>query len=406
MATTGVAGTRKAVATTALLLAGLWAFAACGPGKSWEELNQEATEAANGGDVEQAAGLLEDALEVARDQGDPDRVIKSLTNLGDLYTSQSQLEDAIGYFEQAFAEIEKKLGEDHIDLARGCDSLANHYRRLGRGEEALRMLRRGLEIRESHLEPDAQEIADSLNSLGATLIQTNQLAEAGPLIERAVGIWEAAMASHPKLGAAYANLGEVARAQGDVAGATGYFEKASEVLRQNFGPRDPRLAGTLNVLGKLYHRAGRIDEAETAYRNALSIRESVLGPRHVETAHSMTNLAMLMRARNEPEAAEKLYVDSLAILREQLGDRHRDVASGEFNLGVFLASRQRFDEAEPLFQRSLETFETNYGPGHPAVAMILRNYVELLKQDGRPDEAAPLEARLQSIATGATPDPA
>ncbi|ANM29982.1 hypothetical protein ABI59_10985 [Acidobacteria bacterium Mor1] len=391
--------------TTILLLVSLLAFAACGPGKSWDELNKEATEAVQGGDAEAAATLLEEALQLARDGGDPDQIIKSLTNLGDLYTSRSDLPKAVTYFEQAFAEIEKKLGEDHIDLAKGCDSLGRHYRNLGRADEALAMHTRGLEIREKHLEPNAQEIADSLNNVGAVLIQTNRPAEALPMIERAVGIWQGAMAAHPKLGAAYANMAQIRRAQGDVPGAIAELEKAVEVFRQNFGPRDPRLASTMHSLGKEYHRAGRLDEAERTYRNALSIREEVLGARHVETAHSMTNLGMLMRSQRRPQAAEPLYVDALSILREQLGNEHRDVASGEFNLGVLYASMGRFGEAEPLFKSSLATYETNLGDNHPTVAMILRNYVELLRQDGRADEAAPFEARLKSIAEG-TADPA
>ena len=49
------------------------------------------------------------------------------SNLGDLHDSQGQLDQAVPWYEQALAEIEEEVGPEHLEVAKGCTSLARHY---------------------------------------------------------------------------------------------------------------------------------------------------------------------------------------------------------------------------------------------------------------------------------------
>ena len=90
------------------------------------------------------------------------------------------------------------------------------------------------------------DVATSLNHLTGLYDRQGRYAEADPLYERALAIWE-------------------------------------KVL---LGPGHPDVATSLNNLAGLYDRQGRYAEAEPLYERALAIREKVLGPEHPDVATS------------------------------------------------------------------------------------------------------------------------
>ena len=124
---------------------------------------------------------------------------------------------------------------------------------------------------------------------------------------------------------------------------------------EGFGPRDPRLATTLNNLAVLYQARGKYTEAEPLYKRALAIREKALGAENPGVAQSLNNLAVLYDAQG------------------------------------------KYAEAEPLYKRSLAIREEALGPAHPDVATSLENYAALLRKTERTTEATKMEARAQAI---------
>jgi len=99
-------------------------------------------------------------------------------------------------------------------------------------------------------------VAIRLNNLALLLQATNRLAEAEPLIRRALMIWE-----------------------------------------KSLGPDHPQFAIGQWVLGSILKDMGRPDEAEALYRRALAIFETSLGPDHPHTAGVLAYLAALEAAR-------------------------------------------------------------------------------------------------------------
>ena len=98
-------------------------------------------------------------------------------------------------------------------------------------------------------------MASNLNNLALLLKDTNRLAEAEPLMRRALAIDE-----------------------------------------KSYGPDHPEVAIRLNNLAHLLQRTNRFTEAEPLMRRALAIDEKSYGPDHPKVAIRLNNLATLLQA--------------------------------------------------------------------------------------------------------------
>ncbi len=166
---------------------------------------------------------------------------------------------------------------------------------------------------------------------------------------------------------------------------------------QEYWPRDPQLANSLNNLANVQRTQGKFEEAESNYKRAVIILENSVGPRHPALATVLNNLAVLYRKQGKYSEAEPLYRRALTIVEKALGPTHRNVAMSLNNLGVLYQKQGNYSEAEPLQRRALAIVEKALGPDHPDVAANLRNLAKLQRFMGRIDEAAHYEQRALAI---------
>jgi tetratricopeptide (TPR) repeat protein len=145
-------------------------------------------------------------------------------------------------------------------------------RKQGKGKEALQNLRTAAETVKSLLGDASPDYASYLDSLGSLYIAEGQPAQAEPLYQHALTIWEKA-----------------------------------------FGPHHPSVAQSLNNLGLLHHQQQHYAQAEPLYQRALEIWEKALGPNHPNVALVLNNLALLQYDQGHYADAEPLYQRSLAI---------------------------------------------------------------------------------------------
>ena len=180
----------------------------------------------------------------------------------------------------------------------------------------------------------------ALNSLALLLHDTNRLAEAEPLMRRALAIDE-----------------------------------------QSFGAEHPSVAIDLNNLAQLLKATNRLAEAESLMRRALAIREQSYGPEHPRVAIALNNLAVLLQDTDRLAEAEPLIRRALAIDEQSYGPEHPDVALRLNNLAALLQDTNRLAEAEPLSRRALEIyvlFRPATGFEHPRLRAALGNYFGIL----------------------------
>jgi tetratricopeptide (TPR) repeat protein len=198
---------------------------------------------------------------------------------------------------------------------------------------------------------------------------------------------------------AHMSAGNQFAAQGRHEEAEGRYVEAIEEAK-TFGPKDTRLATSLNNLASLYQAQGKHTQAELLYQQSVGCLEGALGLEHPFLAAALTNLAWLYYATAQYDQAEPLYRRSLAIIEKASGPEHPSSVEVLNNLGALLAAQGRYAEAEPLFLRSLSIREKTVGPAHVEMVICLRNYAELLRKTNREKEAVAVEGRVEAILKG------
>jgi tetratricopeptide (TPR) repeat protein len=286
--------------------------------------------------LDEALRMLRRAAEQRPDDG------SILDSLGWANYRLGNFQEAARYLEQAI-----KLQPDDPDVAK---HLGDAYVKLGRADDA-KILRSAVQNRIA---------ADELNKKVVELYQAGKYAEAIPLAQQALAIYEKAL-----------------------------------------GPDHPDVPTALTNLAALHYQQGRYVEAEPLLKRALAIREKALGPDHPDVATALNNLAELYRDQGRYAEAEPLYKRALAIWEKALGPDHPDVATALNNLAELYADQGRFADALPLYKRALAIDEKALGPDHPSVALALNNLAELYADQGRFADALPLVRRTISNKTAA-----
>ena len=90
-------------------------------------------------------------------------------------------------------------------------------------------------------------------------------------------------------------------------------QKALALWEKAQGPDHPAVATSLNNLAVLYREAGQYAKAEPLYQRSLAIREKALGPTHPDVATSLENYALLLRKTKRNDEAIKLETRAKAI---------------------------------------------------------------------------------------------
>jgi tetratricopeptide (TPR) repeat protein len=276
---------------------------------------------------------------------------------------------------------EALLGKDHSVVGSSTSWLGFILQAQGRYSEAEPFIRRALEIRKTQFGADHPQVAANMSNLAISLKAQGKYSEAEPLFRRALGIDETQLgADRPQVAIDLNNLAELLRAQGKYSDAEPLFRRALEIHETQLGADHPYVASDLNNLAGLLQDQGKYSEAEPLYRQALEIYETQMGVDHPHVATILNNLAELLRAQGKYSEAEPLCRRALEIRETKLEAGHPSVATSLNNLALLLQAQVKYSEAEPLYRRALEITETQLGINHRTTATVREN-LELLLSD-------------------------
>jgi tetratricopeptide (TPR) repeat protein len=180
------------------------------------------------GRLDEAEALYERVLDeqehvTARDIG------TTLNNLGNLYTMQRRLDDAVKVYRRALALYEEQMGPDHPEVGLVLTNLGNVYEEQGKLDDARALQERALAVREKALGPDHPDVAVSLVGLAGALQAANDPAKALPLLERALSIADKANAADGLRGMIEFELAQaIASTGGDQTRARELVQKARD----------------------------------------------------------------------------------------------------------------------------------------------------------------------------------
>jgi protein O-mannosyl-transferase len=260
-------------------------------------------------------------------------------NLGNLYSRQDKLAEAVQQYEAAlraepnYAEAQNNLGTVLLRLGRFDEAIARHAAAVRSKPEYL-----------------------------YTFNLANALADAGKGSE-AIAQYQQALRLNPGASAAHHNLGLVLQAQGKSAEAMAEFRAALQLqpdyesAEHNLANRladagqldeaiahylaalrlDPNHAESYNGLGICYAMQGKLAEAERQFRESVRLKPDNPGPQ--------SNLANALGAQNKPAEAIPHYQKALQLAPNDF--------QTHFNFGLTLARQGQQAEARAQFTEAL-----------------------------------------------------
>jgi len=275
-------------------------------------------------------------------------------------------------YRAALTHCETENRGDSADAAEIMNEFAQLLAGRAQTEEAAKLLRRALAIREARLGPDAGATLQTRINLGAMHLTIGRVEEAESLLSDAVTRLEQAGTAYPRnLGIARLNLGRARLARGDADSGRALLAGAVDALRAAPSVAAPDLGEALHTLGQFEFAQGRYAEAVPHLREALALRRDRAADdlAAADTAHL---LALSLWATRERGEAERLQRDALETWSRagQAWRAHALDAAAELAMLVF--ERNRPDEARSLMQETIVAHGDYYGVEHAKTRALER----------------------------------
>lgn len=361
--------------------------------------------------LEEGAATLEQVVAYRRDDPGPNALplADALVDLGRARFFQGRVEEANGLLHEALEIRRRELGPRHpdtIDATYWLGASLHGWRRYAEAEEHFAAAVNGLRA----VEPDSLEVGEYLTALAAC--QRGQgryepalatAREALAHIRRIRG--EDAKHCAPALSNIIANLISLRR-----------YDEAEPLLAESlrlrmqwYGENDPRVADTLVQFASLNMR--RADAAEEAGDAAardralddgidyatktLRLRQSVHAGDHEQVAEALSLLGQLLMRRGDLFAAREQLQRAMEMRARLPRESDGDLGRSESNLGECLrrmGGEENLALAERLSRSGHERVLRTYGARHRFTLAATDQLARVCEARGLHDEAASLRA--------------
>jgi eukaryotic-like serine/threonine-protein kinase len=326
-----------------------------------------------------------------------------------------------------------ELADQPLLQARMLGVLGRIHESLGQYDDAYRLTRRALTIRESVRAPLDIEAAELILQYG--IQQRRQTAydsaEASFLLARRI-VETVPGGPHSAHALVLTQLASIAIYRGDLVEAERRAAEALDVLTSLHGPHDRASVTALRYLGAVQWRRGVYDEAERNIRRAIELRPLARGSTRNETLADRMQLGGLLYTMRRYDEAERIFLDvgrelrsdipedvgfmvwaagahaniaeargdiagaarlrrEVVALREStLGEDHPTVAYARAHLATTLGRLQQHDEAERLVNAAAPVLLSVYGEDSDGYAAFMTELARLRIAQQRYDEAETL----------------
>ena len=299
-------------------------------------------------------------------------VVAEMFDLSDPYSDEEVRGDTLSV--RAFLERSEtrtlESAEDEPELEADLAHLFGRlYGNLGLGEKASELTTRALELRRNLPEPEAADVAQSLDYLGTLRQRAGEYDEALSLFREALSLRRRTFGeAHPDVIESLNNIGALFAVTERPDSGIVYAQWALAQRRKVFGNQSADVAQSLQNLGVSLYYEGRLDEAEPAFREALTLRRELLGPRHAYVANTLNNFSRVLRDKGRIEEARTLLEEAIDIWSEHFGAESQQVSGGWYNLGLIGEIQGDFGGAAVAFRRGNDLDRATLPPGHPYIA--------------------------------------
>lgn len=270
---------------------------------------------------------------------------------------------------------------------------ANALVMTGKLAQALPLLRKAVDAARMNGTSEP-ELARAIDALGSMHHHERRLSEAARYHREAIWILESRPDGQPAIAQPLINLARVRLTEGRLTEGERLLVRAEEALNIEIPARTKDLVVIATLLAEVNIKKGRYREAEQYGQRALEGLKSVrgMGPYR---AIVLFHLATIARDQGMKTTAESLLRQAIAAWEESLGRRHPTCVSGIVRLAIMI-SQSKPVEAESLF-REITSSNLLLESNHPENSAILTAYARFLRSQRRKREAKVLEKRAKSI---------
>lgn len=184
-------------------------------------------------------------------------------------------------------------------------------------------------------------------------------------------------------------LGQLARASGDYAGAERRMREALVVMRASLRPDDDQITAALSGLADVRYELGKSAEADSLYREALRLTRARHGKSAIEVAERLGSLGSFLSYTGHAAEAQPILEEALAIVRRTFGTTHPRVVTSLINLSDAQVNRPDYAGAEKTLREALPIARAVYGQAHPAIADVTSRLGTVLQEQRKLEEAEP-----------------
>lgn len=236
------------------------------------------------GDYARAEAQYREALEVWRraDLSDaPDLRLKrarSLAHLASTLAKQEKYDEAQRISREALHLREQLVGKDHIDIAESLNNLATILNSAGNHQEVPALCRRGINIIEANVGRRHRGVAALLHNLGLGHLGLGNFEKASEALEETLRLQRSMLVDdHASIGATLHSLAELRLAMGDLEEAERLCRESLRIRRERLAAPHATLADSLMLLGTICLDLARPEEAREALLECREMRTRLAG---------------------------------------------------------------------------------------------------------------------------------
>ena len=342
--------------------------------KFMTNLFQGGDEAAGPADSLRVVTLLERGVQEAQTlNAEPAVQAELYETLGTIYQKLGKLDQANRLLQSALDARKALFGSDSSDVAQTLVAIGQLRSDQARLEEAEKFTQQGLEMARRHLPANNPAVVKAMIAYGRVLGQRGSYQHAIKVLDNAVKIESRPGQPTADLVNSLSALAEANYSAGHYPVADSLYRRVLEIHRKLYGDRHPSVAEDLGNIAAIQQDLGFYTEAEKFDREALEITQGYYGKEHPKTAINLTMLGRALEFENKFDESDAMLKQALAIQERVYGPVHPSVAETLNELAANESMRNDMDGAIVQFRRVAEIYRSIYGDHHYLVAIALAN---------------------------------
>lgn len=350
------------------------------------------------GEFDSAQVLMEQSLQIFRENGNHEKVVQNLRQLGDVWEEKGDQEKQLNYHQESVEYAEQTIGKNNIQYAESASKLSFALANQGKYEAAEPLVREALRIAKAQVGDDHWLTSRIKIDLAWWLLDLSRNDEAVQLFNEAVETFKKIYGpDHPETAIAMSNLASTYTSLNRHEEAIALHKQAVAIFKKRYGNVHYDVATAMNNYGRSLVLKGDYTDAEKVLWEVVSIYETLYGKDTPRPAAAYTNLGRAMLAEKKYRRAEEYLKKAVAMFTELVGDAHPVLSYPLYELAKLKTETGDFAAAESYFRQVIALRETAFGEANEEVLQAQTAYAALLRQMNRPAAADSLDRRIQQF---------